>query len=358
MNITWTASKLEHAVCDRLWFYENLYAGRREIPFNKPIVVGIFLHNMAEKFWVRDMKTGLIKPRYKSNETFVNAIRGRFKHDIINKGEIQEKRIQWKDEEEKWKALGEVINISRKFWDKSIDEYSRGYFPLLIEQPFMFRINGISFKGRIDDIRSDPSGKYLFIIRDHKSGRRYPRHMELEYKSQFTLYVLGIGCLVHEDKKFADILGISDEERMKLAGNPTYLDDRINVEYHHMRADMSEEWIFSTTRGDTHYHDFISMVTDIDERIRRRIEGKGVLYPSDFPPNRQHCDYCYASGICDAHTKGKMKPHMTLMDNNLDLQLESDGGLVVKDTELKTIRASKKPLKRKNRRQQTLDFEG
>lgn len=345
MEITLTASKLKDILnCYRSYFYFNLYSERNEIPISSEKALGQFFHSKIEKFWIMNKKSKLPSPKYKTKDSFANAARGNFTHNVILTEEIKKRKINWRSEQEKWIAREELTSMCLNIYERLAEEGP----PILVEQPFEFTLEGITFRGKIDEVRKGDS-KNLIAIRDYKTGRFIPKEPRLERDFQFTIYVLGLGCLAYGRKDFAELLEIDDEIRQKWAGNPIYLDERIRVEYYHVRTNE----IITTKRNDAHYAEFIKRVSKIRRSIMSIIGEKTELYPWDFPVNTDYCKYCDASAICDAHEDKKETPARTEIKNDLFLGFELDSDIVVSEVKLKTIKMPKKQ-QIKSRRQTSL----
>jgi CRISPR/Cas system-associated exonuclease Cas4 (RecB family) len=279
MVFVWSASKIDDATyCPRLFYYKHVR--KMEFPTNGLMALGIFIHRVMEKSFYNDGG----KPRYKTADSFANAMAGRWKRYIIKTGKIRRRKISWRDEKEPWVIANYDIPLLCK---NAYEVCSQEKRPLFKEAKFDFELDGRKYRGKIDAIakRDDK-----IIIRDYKSGRRKPRQMKLDFDPQFTLYFLAVGCLCYGDKRFAEALEISDEVRARWAGNPVYLPDIIQGEYFLMR----EKELLPMTRRDCHYYDFCNMLEGLENMVR----------DEEFEPHRGRlCDYCEARGICREETE-------------------------------------------------------
>ncbi len=216
------------------------------------MAVGIRIHEELEKsFWVRDKQTGLLRPHYKDAEAFANAAKAKFDY-IARRGTLRGKKIEWKDDREKYILSNDVRDICRKVYNTIVSDGP----PLAAEYEIKpFQIDGRWFNGRIDEIRIDKeTGAPL--IRDFKTGTRRPGEMKKKYDPQATIYCLFLGVACNQDKNIAEKLGITEEEAKQFAGNPIYLSDRIVMQYYFMR----ENELIPMPRSDIQYKDLCNMI--------------------------------------------------------------------------------------------------
>ena len=208
----WTATKIDDGTfCIMSLWYQHIREPRYISSPNGAMARGIFLHKFMEHFYKTD-KQGNIVPKYKSAKTFANTAKVRWNF-IFSRGTTQGREIKCKDKKEPWILRAEIMNISKKVYEK----YSQEEAPLFIEVPFDFHFDGRHYRGKIDEIRKN------MTIRDLKTGHRKPEEEKLLVDPQFTLYTLAFMSMCYADRRFAETCGVSREEVEKWCKQKFYL---------------------------------------------------------------------------------------------------------------------------------------
>lgn len=242
--IWWNPTKFNIASsCLKKYFFE--YIKKEKVPIPNYFALGTFLHRKMELLYRGSF--GNLEVAYKSAESFYRATKASWIRDVINSGEVQGKKIEWRDKKEPWESIGVIKEICYKAYERYLMEG----VPLDIEIPIKFELNGSFFRLRVDELRKGA------IIRDHKTGKFFPGEYELNYLPQLTMYALAVSCKAYSDREFAAKFGITQPE--KLLGNPHYISPEIKTQYFHMRT--SE--IITRNRTDEHYNELVQSLDDL-----------------------------------------------------------------------------------------------
>jgi len=242
---------------------------------------GNFLHQWMKKMYNKD---GTLK--YKSADSYANSVKGPWKQ-IIEQGEIQGQKINWRDESQPYVIRDQIMKTLRKVYEL----YSNQLPPLIIEERFKsefeFGNEIFNLTGQVDEIRVDNG----FAIRDHKTKERAPRKEVLDYDLQFTFYPLIIASLIKSNSfdslssKIPKILKGNLKSALEKTKNMNVIEiaSDISLEYHLM---SKGEIVNVSKRTPEHFYelfDTISYAKELNEKYRR--ENK-------WPVNRFSCNEC------------------------------------------------------------------
>ena len=277
--IWWSPTRFKVASsCLKKYFFE--YIKKEKVPIPSYFAVGIFLHKRMESMYKGEF--GNLEVAFKSAESFYKQSKAIWIRKIIEEGEIQGKKISWKDKKEPWELIGLIKQICYRAYEKYLEEGP----PLGIEIPVNFELNGNFFRLRVDELRKGA------IIRDHKTGKWLEDEFELNYLPQLTMYALAISCKAYDDHEFAKVFGINNPE--DLAGNKYFISPEIKTQYFHMRSGK----IITRQRTDNHYFELAESLDDLESRIKS----------GEFPVNRHECGNCIYQKVCDQTTAGTIYP--------------------------------------------------
>lgn len=325
----WNPTNIDEATyCRKKWYLIHRLGVKK--PITGSMAKGIIIHRAAEYAYKKSPETGRFVLRYHSAEDFANAIAGKKKEKghgrsggwwnlIVGRGTIQGKKINWKDDVEPWTLREEIWKMCYNLYEIFSKEPAPIYTEYKIPE---FEICGLRFNGRIDQLLYGPK------IIDIKSGYRVPNEMKLKYDPQFTLYCLAVGCLCHTDKKFAESLGVSEEEAREWGGNPIYLSEKIEMEY----LMPLEKKRLQMKRDDIKFYDFIDTIwglqTDFEEG--RVYSERGRL-----------CDYCEINKACDDitnKTRGRLiiEPQLKIFEKTIPIYVAQQRTAIQKKLYSKT----------------------
>jgi len=185
---------------------------------------GKTLHDLTEHFWPR------LNVKYSDAKEFGDYGYGKF-YQLIRAFESSGKKVAWNYKDEMYVMAENVRKVSKSLFEilkaegpPLVDEQTGKY---LTEVRFDFRAFDRNFTGKIDEIRIR-DGK--LIIRDYKSGKPWMGHMKLNHDPQMTIYNVGLCSKCRKDKRFAELVGLSDD-RQEFDGNPIYVSDKIQHEF-------------------------------------------------------------------------------------------------------------------------------
>lgn len=290
-NITWNKTNIEHAMTCTMQFY-LLDIEKIKTPTIGPFVMGIFVHHILDKLFFNEKK----EPKYKSPESFANAVagkrneRGRLKGGMwihsIKDNKYRGKLIEWQSREEPFilrERLWKLCHISYP----TIVKYGP---PLHSELSFNFEIDGKHFNGRIDQLRKINNRPHIW---DFKTGLSIPGDMMRSYDPQFTLYSLAIGVNCYKNREFARSIGITDEEAEKFPEDPGIIARNMALEY--FLLEYNE--IIRVKRDNIQYNLFLDMV----DSKERQINSGNISVEIG-----RHCDRCLARRECDKRTGGRI----------------------------------------------------
>lgn len=281
----WTATKINDAgFCIRNFWYLHKRKPRYVPPHTGPQTKGIFLHHFKEKSLYKRNEKGIFVLKFKSPETFANTAVNRWNF-IVSRGTIQGRPIKWRDKKEPWQIREEIKKTCKKLYEKYAEEEP----PLFQEVLFDFSFDGRRYRGRIDEIRKN------ITLRDLKFSHIIPKEAKLIVFPPFTLYSLAYMNMCYNDREFAEICEVPEEELEKWMGNPNILSEKINLEYCLLNKDGIE--IFPATRNNNHYYDFCNMLDGLEKQIRDK--------EWDYVKRGDNCAYCgcYEECIEDAKLK-------------------------------------------------------
>jgi len=286
--IWWSPTKIKVAQsCLKKYYFE--YILRDKIPIPSYFASGIFLHKRMESLYKGNF--GNLELAFKSAESFYKQSRAIWIRKIIKEGEIQGKKIAWKNKDEPWELIGLIKQICYQAYQRGLEEGP----PLGTEIPIKFEFNGNFFNLRIDEVRKGA------VIRDHKTGKWSESDFELGYLTQLTMYALAISCKAHKDEAFSKVFGISNPE--ELGGNKYIISPEVETQYYHMRSGN----ISKTRRTDQHYYELKESLDDLESRIRSGL----------FPVNRQECGRCIHQKVCDQNSSAVIYPKIENAQLNL-----------------------------------------
>jgi hypothetical protein len=268
----WSASKIL-VTSDCMMNYYIIYEMKLKPLMNGPMAAGRHIHRKKEKFYIQD-KSGLVRPRYKSAETFASAA-GREFIRAVTRGGMKD-QVKWRDKKEMFIMKSYVEKICKGVYDRFEDEGP----PVYVELPFKYVRDRRLFTGFIDEVRKGP------VIRDYKSGKKRPKEMTRIYNPQFTLYVVSLGFKCMEDPAFAESLGISPEEAMSWRDDPDFMFKHTDLEYHHMHDDE----IIPLERGSMQYEELLKTLKGWEKRI-----DSGEIYAE----RGEKCNWCDTKDVCD-----------------------------------------------------------
>ena len=232
---------------------------------------GTFVHRFMQiSFFNEDGS-----PKYKSAESCANAAGGSWLYRYANEGVIDNKKIEWTEEKQKYYLKGEIINVMKKAYPR----YVREGKPAFSEERFSFITEDIDLGGKADEIRKGP------VIRDLKTGTSFNPEDERNH-IQEAFYKLGLAAKIHQSPGMAETLGVSPAAAASFAEDPGKLISEIAFEFYHMNFDRIVE-----PKGKYGYKDIIDMAKGIYSGLK---EG--------FTPPRGSsiCTNCSAKKTCYA----------------------------------------------------------
>ena len=281
-EFVWSYSKLRlFQTCKKAYYLQYIKRPRAKIHTIGPLAMGSFLHKKVETFY-----TGR---RFKSAETYANAMKGQWLHltkeNEENESYIYGNRIKWFNDRERLWLAKDIKDISTILYSNYINKDP----PISTEYKFNFIIGHREFEGNIDEIRQN------YIIRDHKTDKKQPSQATLNSDLQFTFYALAFCCISRLDKKFALKHGVTEGDIETFGGNPNYISDKVTIEYHHMKTGE----IPKTKRTSKHFEDLCSILDDTEDKIRR----------NEFIPNLSNCYRCRYDEICDRKLPELREPY-------------------------------------------------
>lgn len=274
--IFWSPTRYEVAnLC--LMKYHFQYISNVKAPLTPELALGIFLHKRKETLFKGN--PGELEIKYKSAESFANAAMGIWKHLIIPKNIIQGKEIQWKFKGHQWALLNDIEELCIKTYNRCANEEP----PLFIEYSRKFELNERLFDVRIDEIRKG------YLIRDYKTGLSLPEELQIKHFPQFTFYALAFCCFAYQDKEFARICEINEDDRITFGGNPVYISEKINLEYYNVKKDVI---LPGTHRNNHDYEELTRSINTLESRLED-------LESNIYPYWGRHCKYCQFKVHCD-----------------------------------------------------------
>jgi hypothetical protein len=276
----WTASEIISAnTCTMQWWLRYRKKPREKEDYLSSFAFGHVYHDLVEKFWKRK------EDKYSTPEEFAEYARGKWLAKSM--GSDNSKRpIKWRYQGEKYVLAQKIKKHAPAVFNFFMTEGP----PIYVELPFKFVLDGIGYKGRIDEIRIK-DGKP--IVRDYKSGYPRMKSMRLNFDPQPTFYCLNFCNLVHNNPELAIRFDMNDISS-GLMGNPYYLTDRVGFEFV-MLEDHDEDGspivtAHETTRTDVHYKMLVNMIRGLEKKL----ESDGVIYPE----YGGKCDYCALNTGC------------------------------------------------------------
>lgn len=241
---------------------------------------GIFLHTRAENFYDETWNPKKSKPKYKTPEGYGGQIRAWWLRSIVQTGKSRGILIEWNNEKDPYIRSYSVKKAGIQLYN----DYSGRERPLLVEAPFDLKIEVgrnkqlLYIKGKIDEIRKR-------VIRDVKTGFEEPTKPEQENGRQLTFYAMGVSNWIANDEKFANMFGISEDERKKCIEDAKYLTPEINLEYYLMKSGK----VINVKRTKEHAESLLEDLVKANETV---IKG-------DFKPNvGLHCRGCHFKYRC------------------------------------------------------------
>ena len=290
--IVWSPSRYDVAnTCLMKYYFQ--YVRREKVDISPEQALGIFLHKRKERLFKG--YPGSLEIKYKSAESFANFSIGLWKHEVIRTNEIQGKKIVWKFKGQEYATLKDIEELCIKTYNKCVNEEP----PLYVEYERKFQLNEIYFDVIIDEIRKN------YTIRDYKTGLSMPKEFQMNHFPQLTFYALAFGCFAHNDKEFARICEVKEEDAKSFGGNPDFINEKINLEYYNVKEDK----VISTKRNNSDYFQLESSLISLEDDIRNLDSKIRANYG-------KHCNYCIYQQICDKEAKGILS-----FKENLDNQL-------------------------------------
>jgi len=268
---SWSASSLNLAQRCSFAYYLKYELNIKEIPLPR-MVLGKHIHKWAHLFCKRYKKKGGIP--FKSEESFYNQVKG----DWIRNYYVKPiEKVSWSSKEEIFTLAKTLLkDLCINYYDMYKEET-----PLFTEHKFDFIIEGIRLRGAIDEIRKPSNGKYF--IRDIKTGSPKPTKEELENKMQFIIYALALGSLAHKHKEVREQIGISNKDAERWYGNPDYLNDKIIVEYLHLKSKET----FPVSFTNLNYYNLLDAIEQTEKDQR-----EGNFFPTNKEKNPKICKFC------------------------------------------------------------------
>ncbi len=303
--IRWSASSLKLGMdCSLASYYEKVL-GLQPTHTLGHLAAGTFLHRRIESFYNKKGKN-IGKPVYHSGESFAKASYGLWKHKIIATGEMDHKRIDWRNDKEKYILANQIYDSCIAVYPR----YASDEPPLLKERRIKFSFNHRLYSGQIDEIRKGG------ILRDHKHSdldETLPWNLvRFAADIQPTIYLLWYTLKAHRSLKFRKFMGISDEDETKLETNPLYLMDRTPFQYHDLKNGTLKE--VRRTRED------IQKLEAIVDEMNYKIENRKIT------ANTSHCKNCKFNDRCSNLIEKVLQPdflvikQMELFDPDPELE--------------------------------------
>ena len=276
----WNATKLEQAA-DCLFKCYLINVEKERYPATGPMKKGRLLHTatQTDRFFNADGT-----PFYRTPESFTNAMVAKWKY-VLRKAREGEEEISWKYDEEPWKLMKDIKEMSPSVYMR----YVREGPPTFCEKPFDIEVDGRRINGRLDEIRRGP------VFRDKKTGNSRPGEMTLAYNHQFTIYNLAICVMAMKDPVFADMVGLTPEDVEMILSGPSPVSERIRGEYYFMKNDE----LIEMPRDQLNYAELCETIDDYDERIE-----SGNAHPE----RGYHCDGCEVKAACDSRSAAVFAP--------------------------------------------------
>ncbi len=272
--------------CLKKYYYNYVDKRKREKTVPVDLALGLYFHKIVELYWVKEAP-GVLRPKYKSKEKFINASLGYYKRFIVSTDKIQGKKIEWRDENQKWILLNSVLpKVLSDYHDLTQTEAP----PLGVEVQFKISLDDTLLVGRIDELRKSPNG---LTIRDHKFYRyKIPKDMEKDFNLQFTIYALTLTLDLKNYGDMSKAIGLSREESLALSGN-NLISKSIGLEYHLLNTNQ----IIPATREDMHFLDIKTTIEGLKEKLRSGQESGNYYHERG-----SHCDFCLNKKICRQDT--------------------------------------------------------
>jgi putative RecB family exonuclease len=227
--------------------------------------------------------TYIERPEVETVET-ADAFMGSRVHEVLQrlyKDLKHEKRnslqdlLAYHDElwEKKWSDQIRIIKEGlteenyKKVGERCIRDYYNRYQPfdqgrtIATERQVWIEIEGHKLQGYIDRLTKLSDGYYE--IHDYKASQRLPPQKDLDTDRQLALYQLGV------QQRWRDV-------------------ERVDLVWHYLAFDMERRSDRTEEQLDELERSVVSLIRQIE-----RAEEVG-----DFPPNREHCDWCEFQSIC------------------------------------------------------------
>jgi len=308
-RILWTPSRIDSAnYC--LFRYYIEYILKKRAQTNTTLVSGNIIHKLNENFWdklgkpeeIKINKKGKVvsEKKYSSQEQFVNYAAGQWWRAIILDEDMMKKSLKMPDCPEKRQIERRLIKWDEKFQGEKfvvlnrIKATARYLFPFLMNEgppqfkgeiPYIFRVDGRKFKGRIDSLRIQ--GELPLVI-DYKAGLKpIIKDMKLRFDPQPTCYCLAVSGLVAYFPEYAKLFHLEGEVESLRTGRM-----RISplVQFEYWRMTPESPVIKSRThRTDAQYMELVNMIEGTEADIKN-----GIIYPE----RGYKCDYCRVKDVC------------------------------------------------------------
>ena len=281
MAIAWSNSRIDtFQRCKRRYYYGYIVHEKKEsiIP---EFIKGRILHNIANSTKINKRTSffkhdnGNLVPRFKSPESFGEAMRGRWMY-ATKEPFYQGQKILWRLEKQRytmeWEVKDAAINLYKYFLEYGPAKESE--FSLK-----KIRLNDIWFTGHIDEIREDHT------IVDHKSSKSLDE-MVLNHDPQLTIYALGYITNAIHNPNFQNKLKINKSTIKRWSQDPIAALEELNLKYNVLGSGE----VISVKRTETHIKELVNLIHEIREE----------LYYGNFAPNIGfHCNQCPHKIVCD-----------------------------------------------------------
>src|SRR3989338_6040675 len=286
----WSATRIDIAnYCKRRYYLR--YVLKDEPLRFSAYVKGGFLHEIIEKFWDKMYLPGKRKTevKYSTPEEFSSHAQGKWKSLLI-KLKKSGQRLEWAFDGEEWAILHQLPKICTPLFTHLATEGK----PDFSELSFDFVLDGLRFKGRVDEVRLR-DGKV--VIRDYKSGRPWIGDMKVDFDPQLKFYNAGLCYLCCSNRNIAEKLGLL-ERRVTFMGNPEFVCPDFEEEFFMIEALGYEPKpgrerpavIHKTKRTNEHFVSLLRM-------IRSTLEA--VAVNREVPPEwGRKCDSCDMRVAC------------------------------------------------------------
>lgn len=286
-NPWWSPTRTKKAEkCMKEYWFEYILHLEHQVPSSA--VIGKHNHIMIQNFWKEEPYTKKLVPGYKSYESYINSSMRDWKFYYAKTGEIDGKKIEWRDYDGNgWGKglIGRIAETAGIVYTRYMNEEPR----LKAEFEMRGEFDGIKIMARVDELREN------LVIRDHKSGNEKIREYFLRNNVQMTLCAMCLfECLQNPysiaSKIYPKYRSISLDEFL----------DILMIEIH----DISPKWptkegihkpitkIYNAKRTEQDFHDVIQIIESKQKALKER----------DFHPSKENCDFCFYRDDCNNYS--------------------------------------------------------